>query len=312
MIANRMLSCSLLLIGVVAASGQESAPIRVDVSLVNVGFSVRDTKGTLVTNLTQDDFEVFEDGVQQKVSFFARSADVPLSLAILADISGSQDKFMRQHRRDLEWFLKQNLTQRDRAFLVCFGNTVRLVSDLTSSPNQIMDFLEDYEKDRRDFPMLGPRERRLLGTAVYDAMYHSIEKLNDIESGRKALLIMSDGEDNSSAYHMLDVVEAAQSANVLVFAVRYTEVKDGRWNARNKYGVRIFDRITKETGGGHFDARDKELRAHLKQIGEELRSAYELAYHSTHTDRDGTFRKVVVRVKQPGLTARSKTGYYAR
>ena len=111
---------------------------------------------------------------------------------------------------------------------------------------------------------------------------------------------------------MLDAIEAAETNDVLLFAVRYTEIgKDGP-NARNKYGMRVMERIARETGGADFDAREKGLRENFRQIGEELRSSYELSYHSTNPASDDSFRKIAIRVKQPGLQVRAKTGYYAR
>lgn len=102
-------------------SGQEPAEpsIKVDVNLVNVAFLVHDGSGELSGNLTKDDVEVFEDGVKQNIRFFGRSADLPLRLALLADVSGSQEKFIKQHNRDIETFLKSSVTVRDRAMLVC-------------------------------------------------------------------------------------------------------------------------------------------------------------------------------------------------
>lgn len=287
--------------------------IRVDVHLVNVGFSVRDAGGKLVTDLTRDDFEVFEDGAPQKISFFARSSDVPLKLGLLMDVSGSQDSFVKPHSKDLQAFLKSVLNERDQAFLVCFANHVRLASDFTSSPKRVMDDLELFHKGKVEFPELGPRERRILGTAFYDAIYYSTTQLlAKTEGGRKALIIFSDGEDNSSAHHMMETVEAAQSNDVLLFTVRYTEVRNGTLNARNKYGIGVMERIALETGGANFDSREKGLKADFEQIGERLHSGYELAYHSTDPSDDGTFRKIKIRVNRPGLVVRAKTGYYTR
>ena len=300
-----------MLVGCCICLAQE--PIRVDVDLVNVAMSVRDMRGGLVTNLTRDDFEVFEDAVPQKIAFFARSADVPLRLGLIVDFSGSQEDFVKQHHRDLEAFLKDVLGPEDRAFLVCFGNNLRLVSDFSPSAENLVDSLKQFEKGKRGFPRIGPDEERDLGTAFYDAIYYSVtEKLAAVKSGRSALIVFSDGEDNSSEHHMLDAIEAAQAKDVLVYGIRYTEGKKGRWNARNKYGIRVMERIAKETGAVVFDARQAEVRSHFRQIGEELRSSYELAYHSTNPERDDTFRKVVIRPKLPGLSVRSKTGYFAR
>ena len=112
---------------------EPSTTLKVDVNLVNVTFTSRDTQGTLAAGLTQDDFEVFEDGIPQKISFFARSANVPLTLGLILDASGSQEHFVKAHRSHLETFLHEVLGPQDHAFLVCFGNHLRLVSDLSPS-----------------------------------------------------------------------------------------------------------------------------------------------------------------------------------
>jgi len=294
---------------------QAPAPIRVDVSLVNVGFSVRDDKGNLVANLTQDDFEVTEDGVPQKISFFARSTDVPLTVGLIMDVSGSQQSFLKPHHNDLQAFLKTVLLPRDRAFLVCFGNNLRLMSDYNNSPKELVDALKEFEKGKNieDFPIIGPREHRVLGTAFYDAIfYSSTQMMQNVERGRRALIVFSDGEDNSSAHHMMEAIEAAQANDVLLFAIRYTELRNGRLNARNKYGIGVMERIARETGGADFDGQGKGLLDGFRQIGEQLRSSFELAYHTSNPPGDKTFHKIVIKPKPPGLTVRAKTGYYAR
>jgi len=320
---RRWLAGWLCLGAVLAASAQT---FKVDVHLVNVGFSVRDAQGKLVTGLHQEDFEVFEDGLPQKIAFFASPEDVPLNLGLVVDVSGSQDSFVRPHHRDLETFLKTTLAARDRAFLVCFGNRIRLVHDYSSSPGELTDALASFHrggppkvKGKRVevitplYPELGPRESRILGTAFYDAIYYSIsERLTGPEPGRKALILFSDGEDNSSAHHMMDAIESAQANDVLLFAVRYTDARNGRLNARNKYGIGVMERIARETGAADFDARAGGLADEFRQIGEQLRGSYELGYHSTNPAGDRTFRKIAIRVKHPGLTVRAKSGYYSR
>ena len=123
--------------------------------------------------------------------------------------------------------------------------------------------------------------------------------------------MFSDGEENISAHHMMDAIEIAQANNVLLFCIRYTELH-GRWTAKNKYGKSVMERLGRETGGADYDAQEKDLSEHFRDIGEQLRSSYELAYHSTNSVDDGTFHKVAIRVKQPNMQARSKTGYYAK
>lgn len=294
-------------------AAQDPLAIHVDVGLVNVAFTARDANGRLIPDLTKDDIEVLDDGMPRDISFFARSADLPLALGLIADASGSQEPFLKRHRHDLDAFLKNTLTERDRAFLVCFGNHVRLVSDFSSSRTELMDSLEDFDKDQKRGPYLdlGPKERRILGTAFYDALYYATtERLERAERGRRALIVFSDGEDNSSAHHMLDAIEAAQRADVAIYAIRYTEIDKHGINARNKYGTSVMNRLAHDTGGVDFDALKTNMKDAFAEIQQVLRSSYELAYHSPNAD--GTFHKLVVRSKRPGIVIRARAGYFAR
>jgi len=303
---------TLLTILLTALAGLSQEPIRVKVNLVNVSFSVRDSRGALVENLTKDDFEVLEDAVPQKIAFFSRSSDVPLTLGLIVDASGSQEHFSKQHRHDLEVFLQEVLGQNDRAFMLFFGNHLRLASDFTRSSSEILDGINRFEHGDKRLAELGPKESRDLGTAFYDAIFYSVvEKLTN-EKGRRALLIFSDGEDNSSSHDMMTAIETAQSANVTLFPIRYTQKEHGNFTARNKYGIRVMDRIAKETGGTTFDAETVDPHTYFHQIGEELRSSYELAYYPTNPIKDDSFRKIVIRPKQDELKVRAKTGYFSR
>lgn len=284
---------------------------RSDVNLVTVTFTVRDAEGRLVGNVTQDDVEVLEDGIPQKIRFFARTTDLPLTIGLVVDASDSQHKFIRSHRRDVEAFLKDVLGPQDQAFLVCFGNHLRLVSDLTSSVSQIMENLDIYDHGKGNFPEIGPSEIREEGTAFYDSIFYSVqEKLTNSSQGHRALILFSDGQDNSSAHHMLDAIEEAQKADVLVYSVRYTE-KRRRLTARDKYGIRVMQRISHDTGAADFDAGKGNLDQTFRSIGEELRSLYEIGYHASNMVHDDTFHKVAVRSNHPGLVARAKSGYFA-
>ena len=298
----------------------QDASFRAEVQLVNVSLSAWDEQGRAVRGLTKDDFEVWEDGVRQTISFFSPSADLPLTLGLLIDGSGSQSAFSRKHRKDLHTFLKTVMTKRDQAFLVGFGTRVKLLSELSSDPGTLEDALDGYggskNKDRHEAPRLGPPERRKPGTAFYDAIYHSIgEKLAASDQRRKGLIVFSDGGDNVSAHHMLEVIEAAQMAAVPLFCVRYTgsgAKPGGELDSRDKYGISVMRRLALETGGADFDAVAGDMKDIFASIGEQLRASFELAYQSTNPDRDGRFRKVVIRPKQAGVKLRYKTGYYAR
>jgi VWFA-related protein len=287
-------------------------PIRVDVDLVNVAFTAREANGALVPNLTKDEIELYEDAVPQKIEFFAKSTGLPLTLALIMDVSGSQEHFEKKHHKDLQVFLQEVLGPNDRAFTVCFGNHLRLVSDYTNSAEALLDNFQDFDKGKKHFPEIGPKEERDLGTAFYDSIYYSVTEKLAAAGGRQAILMFSDGEDNSSSHNMMQAIEAAQAANVIIYSIRYTESKHGELNARNKYGISVMDRIAKETGGAHIDAQKTDPHEYFRQIAEELRTSYELAYYPTNRAKDDTFRKIVIKAKQGSVRIRAKTGYFSR
>lgn len=295
-----------------AAALPAQTTFRVDTSLIDTTFTVRDASGQPVHGLTQNDFTVTEDGVPQTIRFFFHDSQLPLSIGLIIDSSGSQDKFIKAHEQDIEAFLHQILQPNDQAFAICFGNHLRMVSDYTSSPEKITTGIHKFNKGDRNFPEIGPKEERNLGTALFDAVYYSVtQKLAGIHQRRKVIVVFSDGEENSSEHDLLDAIEAAQNNDVLVYAIRYTELTHGQMNARDRYGVRVLDHLAEQTGGRAFEAQSNLTQA-FTQIADDLRSLYELAYQSTNHEHDGTYRKVVIRVTQPGLTIRARTGYYAK
>jgi Ca-activated chloride channel family protein len=195
---------------------------------------------------------------------------------------------------------------------LCFGNHLRLVNDFTQSGTEMLEHLKEYEKKTDRFPEIGPKETRELGTAFYDSVYYSVVEKLVHEEGRRALLVFSDGEDNSSAHDMMTAIERAQVENVLVYTIRYTEKEHGQLTARNKYGISVMDRIAKETGGAHIDAETTDPHTYFRQIAEELRTSYELAYYPTNSGKDETLRKIVIRPKQADYRVRTKTGYFSQ
>jgi Ca-activated chloride channel family protein len=192
-----------LILGLAIALGcaaQELPSIRVDVRLINVAFTVRDASGAFVTNLSKDDFEVIDDGVPQAISFFARSADLPLTLGLILDVSGSQEHFMKRHEHDLGTFLKSVLTPRDNAFLEMFRQSSASVSDFSPAVNELDGRVERFRS--RPAQASGNRTvetSRLPARRSMMLCIATTEKLAKAESGRRALIVFSDGEDNSSA-----------------------------------------------------------------------------------------------------------------
>ena len=287
-------------------------PIRVKVNLVSVAFVARDARGALVDNLTKDDVDVIEDAIPQKVTYFSRSLDVPLTLGVIVDASGSQDHFSKQHKEDLEVFFRDVLGPKDRVFLVSFANSIRLLSDFSQSGGDLLEVWKTHQKSKVRFPLLGPTESRDLGTAFYDSIYYSVTEKLAREDGRRAILLFSDGEDNSSSHDMMTAIETAQSENVVVYTIRYTDKEHGKLTARNKYGISVMDRVARETGGAHIDAETTDAHTYFRQIAEELRTSYELGYYPTDPLKDDSFRKIVIKPKREGVKVRAKTGYFSR
>jgi len=286
---------------------------HVETHLVTLTFIVRDPQGNLVPSLGQDDFTVYEDGVSQKVSFFSRESNLPLNLGLVVDASSSQDKFIHQHLRDVEEFLKSVLEPQDQVFALCFGDHLRIAADFTSSPAAVIDGIERYNKSPRVFPEIEPDETRSGGSAVYDAAFAGVtEKLASGQARRKALILFTDGEENSSGHDEIDAIAAAQDHDALLYAIRYTTSRHGKLTADNRHGMAALHHMAEQTGGADFDALHSDLSQDFAQIGAELRSLYSIGYYSTNKRHDDTFRKVVVETHTPGLMVRAKSGYYAR
>ena len=314
-----LLIASLLVLGAAPSFAQtleESSGayrMKVDTHLVDTTFTVRNARGELVTDLPQNVFHVREDGAEQTIRYFVTKRELPLSIGILVDESDSQDRFVKEHEKQIEAFLREVMEPHDRAFAICFGNHLRLTSDWTNNAHDILSGIHDFDKGERSFPELadlGKDDARVLGTALYDGVFTGVQEKLAAEAGRrKVLLIFSDGEENSSEHDLIDAIEAAQNADVLVYALRTTDVKHRQINARNRYGMRVLDHMTDATGGQAFDVRATKVDEDFQSIAADLRSLYEVGYYSTNKERDRRFRKVTIQVDGEGLKVRARSGY---
>jgi Ca-activated chloride channel homolog len=287
--------------------------LHVETHLVTLTFTVRDAHGNLVSDLSQQDFAVYEDGVPQQIRFFSRESDIPLTLGLIIDASPSQDKFIHRHLHDVRMFLSSVLGPHDQVFALCFGDHLRLASDFASSPDSLIDGIEQYNKDHSAVPEIEPDDTRSGGSAVYDAVYAGVtEKLAAGAARRKALILFTDGEENSSAHDEIDAISIAQNDDVLLYAIRYTMIRHGQLSADNRHGIAALHHMAEQTGGADFDALHTDLSQDFAQIGSELRSLYSIGYYSTNKRRDDTFRRVVIETQTTGLGVRTKAGYYAK
>ena len=314
-----LVAASIFVLGVtgLAPMAAQEPTFKTETHLIDFTFSVRHPDGSLVSGLTRDDFQIAEDGVPQKIAFFGKDNDLPLTLGLIVDVSDSQSKFIKQHHKDIENFLKSVLTQGDEAFTVCFGNHLRLTNDSTSSIPTILDGLARFDKGDRKFPELAAEDKRQDqsggGTALYDAIFYSVrDRLAPANGRRRALILFTDGEENASAHDLLDAISAAQDADTLIYAIRYPDDEKAKLTPHARQGMAALHHLAGETGGSDFDAVHVDLNQAFQQIGQELRALYSVAYHSTNHARDGAFHKVVISAQDGLLRVRARTGYYAR
>jgi VWFA-related protein len=274
--------------------------IKVDVDVVNVLCTVRDKRGALITDLKQDDFKILENGRPQQIRYFAQETNTPLTVALLVDVSGSVRWFVEDEKGAVATFLEQVLRPDDQALLVGFSETVVLWQDLTSSTRLLDNALKRLRPIRfKGLPALGDPTP---STLLYEAVQRTAqEKLKNV-SGRKVMVVISDGLDNGSRVHIDAAVEAVQATNTIVYGICFQS---------GFPGCSFLKEMSEPTGGRTFEAKKTPVAKIFQIIEDETRGQYALGYVSTNGAHDGTFRKLQVRVLPKGLKAVARKGYYA-
>ncbi len=276
-----------------------SQTYRVSVDLVNVLCSVFDKDtNSFVTSLVQDDFAVYEDGEKQKIENFSRETDMPLTIAMLFDTSRSVQTKLGFEQEAAINFFQSVLREDDRAMLVEFDPGVTLVQDFTNDPNKLAGEINKLKAGG-------------LGTSLYDAIYLSCDEKLIRETGRKAIIILSDGEDESSKHNLEQATEMALRAEAMIFAISVT--KGGFFGVSgSSKGDDVLKDLVKQTGGQVFFPFELEdLYDNFRHIDQELRSQYSIGYTSTNSQKDGKYRKIEIKVKEGGLKLNYRKGYYA-
>jgi Ca-activated chloride channel family protein len=272
--------------------------IRTDTRLVLVPVSVTDQMQRVVTGLSRDNFEVFEDKTPQTIHYFS-SEDVPVSLGIILDVSGSMSDKMERLREAVNQFC-DSANPQDEFFMIVFSDEPRLATDFTTNP-------EDLKKE---LVFTQPKGR----TSLLDAIYMGLHKMKDARYGKKALLIISDGGDNHSRYGEREVKAMAKESDVMIYSIglfdRYVPTQE------EMRGPSLLSDIAEPTGGRAFTIDNPNAMPNVAQhIGMELRTQYVLAYRPKEGPRDGKWRRIKVRLRLPRkfafLQAHARTGYYA-
>jgi VWFA-related protein len=285
-----------------AQAADEPSPIRVDVNVVNVLCTVSDKRGALVTDLRKEDFEIRENGRKQEIRYFARDTDLPLTIAMLMDVSGSVRQALDAEREAAGRFFDVVLRPTDHALLLGFSSTLVLWQDFTSSTPQLHNALAQLHAI--PFRGLPPDGQAMPGTLLYDAVYQTAGGKLKRVPGRKAMLIISDGLDNGSRMHVEEALEAVQQTNTIVYGICYDQ---------KFFGCDYLKGLAEPTGGRMFDAgkKRKSLGEIYQTIEDELRSQYAIGYVPINQEHDGKFRKLEVKVDTPGLKVSARRGYYA-
>jgi VWFA-related protein len=299
---------------------QSVATFKIQVNLVDLFFTVKDKNGNLVPHLTQNDCHVSEDKAPQTLKHFVAETNQPLTLGILLDTSGSQQRVLPLEQEAGSQFLRQVLRQKDEAFLISFDVNIDLLQDYTNSPNQLAHAMNKAEINTAGgngaggVPGIGggpvPVHGTPKGTLLYDAIYESANKKMNQETGRKAMIILTDGEDEGSDHKIGDAIAAAERHNIIVYVILIADT--GFYGGFGYGGYSAAKRISDETGGRLINVGNNgnTLEAAFQQIQEELRTQYVATYTPTNTKQDGTFRRIAVECGE-GTKAQVRKGYFA-
>jgi Ca-activated chloride channel homolog len=278
---------------------EKGQPIRTSTEITLVGASVVDPMGRLVTGLEQENFRVYEDGVEQEIVRFS-SEDVPVSIGVIFDMSGSMaDKIAKSRQAAVQFFRTAN--PQDEFFLVDFNDRAQLISPFTASVDELQDRLM----------YTGAHGM----TALFDGVYLGLSQMRGAHNTKKALLILSDGGDNHSRYSETEVRKFVREADVQIYAIGLFE-PDGGPTPEERNGPTLLSDMTTMTGGRAFTVQDvNQLPDIATKISMELRNQYVLGYRPSDRAHDGKWRKIKVKLNPPKglppLSVSAKSGYFA-
>jgi len=292
--------------------------LKVNVNVVQLFFNVKDKHGALIPNLTKDDFQIAEDSKPQTIKYFTAESNLPLTLGMMIDASGSQRNVIDMEKEVGGAFLKQILTDKDEAYVMSFDISVDLLQDFTRDTHRLQAALNkakvNVDVTSGGIPGMGGGPvptRNAPGTLLYDAVYLSAHDMLSQETGRKAMILLTDGQDEGSRLKIQDAIEAAQKADAIVYVLLCAD--RGFYGGFGGYsGEGEMRKLTEQTGGRVINVGNKfdKLREAFDQIANELRSQYNVGYTPTNIKQDGTYRKIEIKNKQ-NYKIQARAGYYA-
>jgi VWFA-related protein len=283
--------------------------------VVNILASVRDKKGALIPNLEKADFSILEDGKAQPIKYFTKETDLPLTIGMLVDVSGSQRNLIDIERSAASQFFRDVLRKKDLAFLIMFGEETELLQDYTGSPRLLTEGLGQLEVSSGvsgihpgPVPTMGPPR----GTVLYDAIYLAANEKLKSEVGRKVIVVITDGVDQGSRLTRNQAIEAAQKSDAVIYSIDYSDPRAYGPFGGGGGGEGELRKMSDETGGHVYKVdRKHPLDEVFKELQDEMRSQYSIAYTPTNEVKDGGYRHLEVRLGNKDLKAQARKGYYA-
>jgi Ca-activated chloride channel family protein len=293
--------------------GQDEQAVKLGARLVTVPFNVTDKKNRYINDLTKDDLEILEDNKPQEVFSFERQTNLPITIAMLIDVSGSQSYTLPAEKAaGLRFFRKVLRPNKDLGAVVSFEHEATLVQNLTSDVEKLESALDEVQVSAAaSVPITtGTPPINTSGagsTALYDAVYSVSGDLLRREAGRRVIILITDGVDTSSRMKMREAIERTWRNEIIIYSVG---IGDPSYGGIDQGGLK---KLAAETGGRAFFPRSEEdLDRAFAQIDEDLRSQYVLSYSPTNDAQDGTFRVIQLRAKnRKDLTVRHRRGYFA-
>src|SRR5262245_33273625 len=280
------------------ANPQQQDTLSVNGNLVDLLYTVADKKGKFITNLRKEDFKVYEDDKNQVITNFTAETDLPLTIALLVDTSGSiRDKLRFEQEAAIEFFYSTLHRGKDKALVISFDSGVDLLQDFSDDPEALANAVRKIRAGG--------------GTSLYDAIYLAVNEKLAEQPGGLVIILISDGDDNSSRVSLTETLELAQRRNVAIYAISTNSAAYFGSNDQDR-GDKTLKRFSEETGGKpFFPKKIQDLAVSFQEIGEELRSQYRLAYIPSNNKADGTFRKIRIDVANKNYKVKARTGYYA-
>ena len=295
-------------------------PIKVDVNVVNVLASVHDKKGALINSLQKDDFTLLEDGQQQTIKYFTKETDLPLTIGMLVDVSGSQANLIDIERRAASEFFRAVLRKKDVAFLISFGADSELLQDITSSPRLLQEGLDRLRLNAGVGGFGGgpvPTANKVRGTVLFDAVSLAATDRLQKEVGRKVIVLITDGGDQGSTFTIKRAIEDAQKSDAVIYSIYY--VDPSAYMGRRGFPMggdagceSCLRQMSEETGGRVFKVdRSHSLQDAFTQLQDEMRSQYAIGWTPASDKKDGAYHKLELRLADKNLKVQARKGYYA-